>query len=601
MRHFIRAMGRDERATGWRLSCWVGAALSVLLAACGGGDGTDAGPTDGGRPEDGARPRDAEPLPRDATTPDAGPTAPPPDWTPPTPSAWTAPIGIPEPAFGIREEAPARPDPWASEVTGAYYVDNTHAAATDDANPYGTPARPRLTIPSSLSAGDRVWVAGGPYDGDLDLTATGTPDDPVLVTAADPSDRPRLTGAVSLAGSYLIFEQLELFGPSVGVRVRTPSDHIAVRYLEVHGATGRGAGLYTGRWNPEDDPATATQIVFFGNELYDLGDWRATFDEDHHAIAIGHHADHIWILDNLAYHVSGDGTQVNAKKAYLAPTLHHVYIGRNQAYENKQTGFWTKQAEDVIFSQNRVWSMRPSDSSEGVGLGWQYGPERVWFLFNEVWDCENGIKSSTNQGDEDGVAGAGEHVYLIGNRIWDIHRSDGSAPDNDPWQYGVGIRMTDQLAMKHLVANTIADVDVGITYARGTGGLQLANNILANVRGNHLIIDTREAADAASVVGMLFDPAAQIRWVSGPPMSLSEFVGANPSLCAGCVEGAPAFVDAASGDLHLAAGSPAIDAGDATTEVYDTFSALYGIDILVDVDREPRTSGSAPDIGADER
>ncbi|MFB1490792.1 choice-of-anchor Q domain-containing protein [Thiocapsa sp. C2-2m] len=52
----------------------------------------------------------------------------------------------------------------------------------------------------------------------------------------------------------------------------------------------------------------------------------------------------------------------------------------------------------------------------------------------------------------------------------------------------------------------------------------------------------------------------------------------------------PMFVDAASGDLHLQAGSPVIDRGD------DTAPELPATDI----DGEARISGAAVDIGADE-
>ena len=65
--------------------------------------------------------------------------------------------------------------------------------------------------------------------------------------------------------------------------------------------------------------------------------------------------------------------------------------GRNVAHHNKQTGFWTKQAEDVIFSENLSYSHRTSDSSTGACMGFQYAPERVWFINNHIHDCEVGI------------------------------------------------------------------------------------------------------------------------------------------------------------------------------------------------------------------
>ena len=53
----------------------------------------------------------------------------------------------------------------------------------------------------------------------------------------------------------------------------------------------------------------------------------------------------------------------------------------------------------------------------------------------------------------------------------------------------------------------------------------------------------------------------------------------------------PLFANLAGGDVHQAAGSPTIDAGS---------SEIFGFSSTFDVDRDPRTVGSAPDIGGDE-
>ena len=53
---------------------------------------------------------------------------------------------------------------------------------------------------------------------------------------------------------------------------------------------------------------------------------------------------------------------------------------------------------------------------------------------------------------------------------------------------------------------------------------------------------------------------------------------------------APQFVDLAGGDLHEAPGSPTIDAGDPNAFLLSD----------LDIDGDPRTFGSAPDIGSDE-
>ncbi|MFN0063314.1 MAG: hypothetical protein ACKVPX_12480 [Myxococcaceae bacterium] len=98
------------------------------------------------------------------------------------------------------------------------------------------------------------------------------------------------------------------------------------------------------------------------------------------------------------------------------------------AHGNKQTGFWTKTAVDVIFSQNLAYDHAPSDSSPlGACMGFQYAPELVWFLFNEMHDCTTGLGSGS-----DAIA-FGQRVFAIGNVIHDIHSATGFDPNAGGW------------------------------------------------------------------------------------------------------------------------------------------------------------------------
>src|SRR5262249_10264450 len=59
--------------------------------------------------------------------------------------AWTPPLGIPAPPFGIQEAAPPLPDPWTVEVPKFYYVDGR--TGRDWLRGQDTPDAPRATIP----------------------------------------------------------------------------------------------------------------------------------------------------------------------------------------------------------------------------------------------------------------------------------------------------------------------------------------------------------------------------------------------------------------------------------------------------------------------
>src|SRR4051812_13976623 len=96
---------------------------------------------------------------------------------------WTPPIGIPMPSFGVTEIAPAVPNPWTVSTPGFYYVDQTQASATDTSNAYGTPAKPRRTIPWSLPAGSVVELHGTydtPHTSPATLVSNGTAARPVF-------------------------------------------------------------------------------------------------------------------------------------------------------------------------------------------------------------------------------------------------------------------------------------------------------------------------------------------------------------------------------------------------------------------------------------
>src|SRR5512139_1096771 len=113
-----------------------GPAVGLLLGlslACGGANGASV--TKGGQDP-------PSPAPSSTTSP-AGATA------------WSAPIGVPAPSFGVTEEAPAPPDPWSATSTTSrgftfYYVCPSCAGATDSSNANGYPRQPRDSIPSAV-------------------------------------------------------------------------------------------------------------------------------------------------------------------------------------------------------------------------------------------------------------------------------------------------------------------------------------------------------------------------------------------------------------------------------------------------------------------
>jgi len=497
---------------------------------------------------------------------------------------WTPPIGIPSPSFGIVETVESI---HGSADYYTHYVDASSPASTDSSNPNGTPSRPRKTIPTSVSAGSVVAIAGGTYTSSLlVITAAGTATQPIIIRGLYPDAKPLLKGKLAIEGAarYVIVENIAIDRDylSSAVNITGPAHHIALRHCDISDAQG-GILIY----------GSANQIVVYDNWVHDCGDLAATSDIDDNGMTVGNASD-VWIVDNTVNHVVGSGIVLNPGFGEPNSTIHHIYIGRNTVHHARQSGLWSKQSQDTVFSQNHVHDIIGTSWARSMGMGYQYGPERLWFIANEIHDCEFGIGSGS-----DSVSNPGRDQYFIGNVIHDIHKSSGGAYDpNNAWEAS-GISIIGGVN-RYVIGNTLYNVDAGINTPGG-GLVSISNNIVANVtkpNSHHVYIQDEAGNTNWDMRNNLFyqgGSAASIRFRSTNytvPQLISSL-----NKCQACMTADPRFMDEAAGDVHLQANSPAINAG-VTPPVYATFQSLYGIDIRLDFSDMPRPQGAAFDIGA---
>jgi hypothetical protein len=541
---------------------------------------------------------------------------------------YVLPIGIPAPTFGINETHQmyagktyaAGGFVYKDAGNGPYthFVDRTAPnCASTNAGGYGDATNPLCTIPTSGVQEGSVIEVHGQYDRAHSSPSNlqnyqGTATNPIFIRGVNA----KITGYMEVIDShYVIIENIsfedrdgDLSGGDTGKlkvtnknSTRYDSDYIAIRNNEISGNINDG-GLAIGG----NAGSTFHNILILNNNIHNNGDWQANFDQDRHGIALGAGSNNVWVLDNNLSYNSGDGIQINGGTNGITD-LHHIYVGGNIAHHNKQSGFWSKQASDVIFSQNIAHSHVASNSSDGQGMGFQYGPERIWFLYNEIYDSENGIIVGANSG------GLGVDSYYIGNKIHSIHNDTQSYTGTPDLIQGTAIGIRGGVR-RHIIGNTIYDVDGGISILSGND-TQIKNNILnnvisdihlaANTYTHHLRIDDRSSGyqgirNSSIDNNIFYQSNGSVKIIDGMDyvngMSLADFQTLH-TVCANCIEADPLFTNPSSNDFTLQSSSPAIDNG-VLVDAYQTFYNLYGEDISVDFFGDSRPAGNGWDIGA---
>lgn len=458
-------------------------------------------------------------------------------------ASWTAPVGVPEPQFGLNEthmmyagEDPATPgqlytydygsgpEPYRIGPAGPYthYIDNTYAGATDSGNPFGTPDHPRVTIPLNLPAGSVVEIHGGPYNytvgGILPISGTGTEAAPIFIRGTGNGTRPRFDtriGTNLTDSEYIIVEHIDAIRFTIG---GGNHHHIALRHSEIRGDLSQGGvAIYSGT---AEDPQN--DILIFSNIIHHGGDIDSEYDQDVTGVSAGSHSTSVWILDNEISYLSGSGVQVGGWYSGDLGQVHHVYASRNDVHSVRQSGVWCKQASDVIFSENHIYDIINTSWSPSKGAGFQYGPENVWLLNNHIHSNYYGISSGSNSG------GNGQDQYIIGNLIHDIHYGPDAAYDpNTAWTYA-GIMLVGG-TNRHIAYNTIYDVSAGIN-GPDIGVYEMVNNIIYGItepEGHHVFIERGEAAASVSDLrnSILYQQGepVRIRWGSAALWDVAGF------------------------------------------------------------------------------
>lgn len=505
-------------------------------------------------------------------------------------NGYTPPVGVPMPEFGISQTVASI---YGSDSYYTHWVNPSHVNATDSGNPNGSPTKPRESVPGDVPAGSVVVIAGGPIESMDSITAVGTAARPVFYRGRYSDAKPVIKDDLIVEGAarYVIIENIALDRDyqGSGVNIVGPAHHIAMRHCDVQDAQG-AVLIYD----------FAKNIVVYNNHIHDCGDLNAAADIDDNGVIIGE-GSQVWVLDNLVRHCVGSGIVLNPGFGVPNSTISNCYVGRNQVHRVRQSGVWSKQSQDCVFNQNTVWSILLTNHTSADGIGFQYGPERLWILDNRVFDCEFGIRSGSNS-----VTNPGQNVYLIGNVLHDIHDKSGDWDAGSAWS-NAGICLPGGVN-RFIHNNTIYNCDAGINCP-GDGSYTISNNIVADVAqsgGNHIWLQDETGKTSWNI-------SSNVIWQGGGGVSRLKFrntvygvaglaaVGGARAIANSAID--PRFVASNLGEFHLLPGSPAIDTG-----LNMTFPALFksafGVAGNLDADGVPRPNDgkgdgvSAWDIGS---
>lgn len=550
--------------------------------------------------------------------------------------AYTPPIGIPDPGFGIDNARPARPADWSNYVAGYYYVDlstGNNTTATSMAGGYGTPTYPRLSIPSPVPAGSYVEVHGtGALTGTkLTVTVAGTNaawvagvSGPAWIVGQDVANRPNIRQTFLLTGSYGYLDGLYFSGGYGAVQIGSstagyPANHIVLRNTEIagDGATQRTPLTILGHAS-----SPVSDVIAYNNSMHDAGDMTGVDSTEAHATVVSTYASNVWVLNNAIHTSSGSGAQVGYNDPAAWSSTHNIYYGFNHVYNTRAAGLAAKGGVDIVFSQNNIHDQIDTNTlyalsaSESKGIGMQYMIQRIWVLHNTIYDSTPEDSRKQNYGIRTvsfNDIGVTKEVYVIGNVIYNIEPTpdedmvNGGVYDPDnPWSASaISLVGGDK---KVVLNNTIFNVCAGLYFGSASTPYYAENNIVSGLTRSdtwHLLLDVSAPNDFSTLWlnnNVFYQNGGGEKISPGDAVTYTVAQLQANGHCIGCSASDPQFVNASGGNLQIGASSPAKDTGLAAISLadnaYATFQSLYGIDIKKDIAGTSRPVNSLWDIGA---
>lgn len=257
----------------------------------------------------------------------------------------------------------AQTKPWLQSFTAVrarYVSTNGTGQGTLSSNPMSL-----SNAINSAQPGDLYWLAGGTYNGTINLSRSGTSTKPIVFRAT-PNQRVIINGSVDILGSYVWVWGLEISdlnkhsSVDSGVRLLAPGVHLINNVI--HHAKGNGIGAW------QHGPGH----VIYGNIVYQNGPPGHNIYGQNDFVKDGYKyiVDNMWLDQSM---VCDDCLIFNLYATNAKVTGFHVErnIFRNQKFN---VGGYGVPADRHVIKNNYFYNV-------GVRIGWRR-PTQVQFLNN---------------------------------------------------------------------------------------------------------------------------------------------------------------------------------------------------------------------------